>query len=119
MKVEKGTQVRAPPGGDTAHGPSCGMDVIEVRGRLYDLIARDDDVGGEGTDGRVVSPAQKAKSGVSRGEFRTYTDGGYPETMGLRRLWTDWITFPSARWDKNDTFIQELISVIICRNDGS
>jgi hypothetical protein len=56
------------------------MDVIEVRGRLYDLITRDDNVGGEGTNGRVVSPAQKAKSGERRG-----SKDKQRETVSLRR----------------------------------
>jgi hypothetical protein len=52
----------APPGGNPANGPGCSVYVVEVCGRLYDLITRDDDVGGEGTDGRVVPPSENAES---------------------------------------------------------
>jgi hypothetical protein len=61
-------RARAPPCGDACDGPGGGVHVVEVRGGADDLVARDDDVRGEGPDGRV-SPASEEAEPIGSDSF--------------------------------------------------
>ena len=82
------------------------MHVIEMGGRVNDLSARDDDVCGEGADGRVIPTSQKTKPssvvGVREGGAMAKSE----LQRSLRAFRSKWVALPSARWNKEDALAQ-------------
>ena len=82
------------------------MHVIEMGGRANDLLARDDDVCGEGADGWVIPTSQKTKPSTV---VRVREGGGMSKSelrRGLRAFGSEWVALPSARWNKEDALVQ-------------
>ena len=80
------------------------MHVIEVRWRADDLVSLDDDVRGEGPDGRV-SPASEEAEPISSVIDRSSVRDGL-RRGGLRSFGSERIVLPSAGRDEKDALVQ-------------
>ena len=91
-----------PPSGDACDRPGGCMHVIEMCGRANDLFPRDGDVCGEGADGRVIPTSQETKPSSV---VRVHKGLRYRRRPSLRAFGGEWVTLPSARWNKEDAFV--------------
>ena len=82
------------------------MHVGEVRGRADDLVACDDDVRGEGPDGRVSSASEEAEPNSSAIDRTFICDGAADSEGHLRGFWSEWIVLPSAGRNEKDALVQ-------------
>jgi hypothetical protein len=108
----------APPSSDAADGPGRCVHVLEMCRRWDDLVTLDDNVRGEGSNGRVIAASENPKpygksGGFIHGLFLMFRN----KWSGLRGLGCDRVALPTTHWDEENTLIQELVSIVVRSND--